>query len=968
MAKSSYDPKQIEPKWQEVWSRTGIYKTPDNPGEDKYYCLVMFPYPSGDLHTGHWYNFGPADTYARFRRMKGGKVLHPIGFDAFGLPAENAAIKRGIAPAKWTETNIANMTKQLERLGTMYDWERTVNTSKADYYRWTQWLFLLLYKKGLAYRSKGWQNWCPKDQTVLANEQVVGEHNVCERCGTPVVKKELEQWFFKITDYADRLLQDLEKVEWPERVKTMQQNWIGRSEGALIDFKLIGISGQPDGKHGVQVFTTRPDTLGGATFIVVSPELAQKWVDVGWQAPESVKQYIEESFRETELDRLDDKRTKTGVDTGIKAINPLNKEEIPVWVADYVLGGYGTGAIMAVPAHDERDFEFAKKFGLEIRQVVAPVVTDSANPPREGKENTKREIIHAIVKHPTEHKIISLAWKTQPWRTPVTGGVEDGEDPVEAAIREIQEETGYKNPKFKSRLPYVIRANFYAAHKDLNRETTAHVLLFQLEDLERSEVSAEESSNFDVEWIDMGDVGRLSPVSEIDHIVNWLEHGDQAFTGEGELINSGEFDGLYGIEAKRAIVEHLYKKEMGRGQTQYRLRDWLISRQRYWGPPIPIVYCDDCGIVPVPEDQLPVELPLDVEFEPTGKSPLANLPDFYETDCPKCGKQSRRETDTMDTFVDSSWYFLRYPNPGFSEGPFDPEAVKQWLPVDQYIGGVEHAILHLLYSRFITKVLHDEGLIDFDEPFKRLFNQGIILGPDGQKMSKSRGNVVNPDDWVDKYGADTFRMYLMFMGPYDQGGPFDTKGIAGVYRFLSRVWTLAKEFESAGQADEKSELETALTTLTHKAIKKVTEDVQNFGFNTAVAAMMEYVNELYRLKVDLPLGAPGWRETLGVTARLLAPFAPHLAEEVWQTLGGETSVHLESWPKYDEEMVKEALVDVVIQVNGKVRATITVPPETEEDALKQLALEQEAVKKHLGLKSPAKTIVVPRKLVNFVVK
>jgi leucyl-tRNA synthetase len=823
-----YDPKKIEPKWQAIWEETEVYKTEELPGRENYYALVMFPYPSGDLHAGHWYNFGPGDTHARFMRMQGRNVLHPFGFDAFGLPAENAAIKRNIPPAQWTEQNIASMTKQVKAMGTMYDWDKLVVTSEPDYYRWTQWLFLELYEKGLAYRAKGIQNWCPKDQTVLANEQTIsesGEKGVCVRCGTKVVKKELEQWFFRITDYADRLLTDLDKVEWPHKVKTMQENWIGRSEGAEIEFKLRNVAGQEDNLHSFKVFTTRPDTLAGATFVVISPELALQWLDIGWKASDEVRAYLDDVARETNLDRQIEDRLKTGVDTGMKAVNPLTNEEVPVWLSDYVLGGYGTGAIMAVPAHDERDGEFAKKFGLPIKEVVS-------------------------------------------------GG-------------NIQEE---------------------------------------------------------------------------------------AFAGEGKLINSGQFDGMESKAAQRAIIEHLYANKQGKGTTNYKLRDWLISRQRYWGAPIPIIYCDDDGAVPVPAKDLPVVLPLDVEFEPTGKSPLAARPDFYETTCPKCGKPARRETDTMDTFVDSSWYFLRYPNTQYDEGAFDPEAVKRWLPVDQYMGGIEHAILHLLYARFITKVLYDQKLISFDEPFKKLFNQGIILGPDGQKMSKSRGNVVNPDEWVAKYGADTFRTYLMFMGPYDQGGPFDTSGISGTHRFLGRAWTLVEEFVSAGknsqQAMGNGVLETAMVTATHKTIRKVTQDIQNFGFNTAIASLMELVNDLYKFKLDLPFSSARetWEDTLATLLKLLAPFAPHLAEELWNEMGGHNSIHVELWPAYREDLVREDLVEIAVQVNGKLRGTVELPVASSEDDLKAAAAKVESVQKHLEGKEIVKTIVVPRRLVNFVVK
>ena len=990
-----YNPQEVEAKWQQVWQETELYRTGEDKQRENYYCLVMFPYPSGDVHAGHWYNFGPADTLARYQLMRGHNVLHPIGFDAFGLPAENAAIRNNVPPAEWTKKNISNMTRQLKQMGAMYDWSRTVSTADPDYYKWTQWLFLQLHKQGLAYRAKGLQNWCPKDQTVLANEQVVGENRVCERCGTPVEKKELEQWFFKITDYAERLLADLDQVEWPAKVKTMQINWIGKSEGAEVKFRLKGLPGvmlsgvetsnpkidpstrarddkEAASANSLAVYTTRSDTLAGATFVVISPEVAQGWLDAGWRAPREAAGYIKESLDRSEIDRQDEERPKTGVDTGIKAVNPLNNEEIPVWVADYVLGGYGTGAIMAVPAHDQRDYEFAQKFKLPVRQVVMPHLIDHQNPPQEGKKNTERVIIHAIVKHPTEDKFVALKHKKQNWLTPITGGVEEGEDPAEAARREIREETGYKNFKLLKQMPLVMFAEFYAAHKDVNRAVQSSVLLFELEDLEQDELSAAEQANHELTWLPMDQVGDLSPVSEIGYITQWLKEGEIAFTGEGPLVNSGKYDGQSGTQAKRAIVEDLYEKGVAKTATRYRLRDWLISRQRYWGAPIPIIYCDKCGVVPVPADQLPVELPVDVEFTPTGRSPLADRPDFYEVKCPDCGGGARRETDTMDTFVDSSWYYLRYPTPGLKEAAFDQEELKKWLPVDQYIGGVEHAILHLLYSRFITKFLFDQKLLEFEEPFKRLFNQGMILGPDGQKMSKSRGNVVNPDDWVGKYGADTFRMYLMFMGPYDQGGPFDTKGIAGIYRYLVRVWGLVQAFKAdGGESTPGGAVGTRLDKTMHQTMKKVGDHLQHFRFNLAVSSLMECLNSLQALRRDQAAAgfAPrdDWQRSLQNYLLLLAPFAPHMSEELWQQLGGEQSIFAAGWPTYDPELIKEELVTVIVQVNGKLRATLELDPATTEEEALELARNHPALQAHLKDKTIRKTISVPRKLVNFVV-
>ncbi len=810
-----YNPKEIEPKWRKVWKEAGLDKTPEKPGKDKFYCLVMFPYPSGNLHVGHWYNFGPADTVARFHRMTGKKVMHPIGYDSFGLPAENAAIKHNIPPAQWTQSNMKSMTKQLQNIGAMYDYDKMIATSDPDYYRWTQWLFLKLYENGLAYRKEAPVNWCPSCQTVLANEQVVGHDNHCERCEHIVEQKMLKQWYFKITDYTERLLSDAEGLDWPERVQTMQRNWIGQSIGAEIDF---GIEGHDD---GLKVFTTRPDTLFGATYMVLAPEHPIVEQIATKSQLRQVKQYIKETEGKTELDRKQDEKEKTGVFTGAHAINPVNNEKIPIWIADYVLMNYGTGAIMAVPSNDERDWEFAKKFDLGVVEVV--------------KDHEKQ-------------------------------------DPREFGI-------------------------------------------------------------------------------------------------EGQMINSGKYDGMQSEQAREEILKDLESDGNATEKVNYKLRDWLISRQRYWGAPIPIVYCDNCGEVPVPLDDLPVKLPEDVEFKPTGKSPLSELDGFVNTACPKCGGKAKRETDTMDTFVDSSWYYLRYPNTKYEEGPFDPEAVAQWNQVDHYIGGIEHAILHLLYSRFITKVLHDYADLPFEEPFKKLTNQGIILGPDGLKMSKSKGNVVDPDKQVASYGTDSLRLYLMFMGPYEQGGPYNMTGITGTRRFIDRVWTLVDEFVDSEAGEGKDLSDVDLLTSTHKTIKKVTGDLQRISFNTAISALMQQVNRLNAVKSENGYShRVQWQEALDALVLLLAPMAPHVAEEMWHMLGHDESVHIQSWPVWDDELVKEELVTIVVQVNGKVRANIEMlAGVSNEDMVKQ-AQKDEKIQKYLKDGEVIKTITVPEKLVNFVVK
>jgi leucyl-tRNA synthetase len=806
--KKGYDPNSIERRWQERWAESGLYKTDEDPAKPKHYALTMLPYPSGDLHVGHWYAMTPSDTRARFMRMRGYRVFFPIGFDAFGLPAENAAIDRGIHPYKWTMSNIERMRGQLGQMGTMFDFDSEIITCVPEYYRWNQWFFLKFLEKGLAYRKEAPVDWCPKDNTTLAREQVVGPDRRCERCGTPVIKKNLAQWFFRITDYAEELL-DFSKIEWPERVKTLQTNWIGRSEGAEIFFDVPGYG-------PVEVFTTRPDTLFGATFFVLAPEHPAVERITGPGYADEVRAYVQRAGRMTEIDRMDATREKTGVFTGAYAINPASGEEIPIYVADYVLLAYGTGAIMAVPAHDERDFEFAKKHGIPIRTVIAP-------PDWSGEE---------------------------------------------------------------------------------------------------------------------------------------LE---EAYIGEGLMVNSDGFDGMPSVEGKAAVTRWLEEKGAGRAAVTYRLRDWLISRQRYWGTPIPIVYCRNCGTVPVPEEDLPVLLPEDAEFMPTGESPLKLHEGFRNTACPGCGGPAERETDTMDTFVDSSWYQYRYLSPHYDEGPFDPERGERWLPVDQYTGGIEHATMHLLYTRFFTKVMRDLGLVWFDEPMTRLFNQGIILGEDAEKMSKSRGNVVNPQEFLDRYGSDALRCYLMFIGPWFQGGPWDPRGVEGVARFLRRAHSLAAGSDFSGAVADPEELDRR----TNKLIKKVTEDLDAFRFNTAIAALMEHTN--YLLAVRGEVGERAWRDALRTFILVLAPFAPHHAEDMWALVGLPYSVHEQAWPEWDERLIVEDEITLVVQVNGKLRDRIEAPADVSEEAAKELALASAKVRPHIEGREIRKSVYVPGRLVNFVV-
>ncbi len=822
-----YIPQQIESKWQQRWEDDGLYRTVEDPTRPKYYLLTMLPYPSANyLHIGHWYVMAPSDARARYIRMKGYNVFYPIGFDAFGLPAENAAIQHGIHPFKWAWDSIEVMRRQLRTMGAMWAWDREAASCLPDYYKWTEWFFLKFYEAGLAYKKMSPVDWCPQCNTTLAREQVWGEDRHCERCGTPVIKKNLEQWFLRITDYADELL-DHSKIDWPERICTMQKNWIGRSEGANATF----VSEQGD---DITVFTTRPDTLWGATFMVLAPEhpLVDKLTTPEYQ--EEVEAYQFQAARQSEIERLSTEREKTGVFIGAYAVNPVNDERIPIYIADYVMMTYGTGAIMAVPGHDERDFEFAQKYGLPIPVVIEP-------PGWNGQSLT------------------------------------------------------------------------------------------------------------------------------------------EAYTGYGTMINSGPFSGTPADVAVQKVTEWLEERGVGEFAVNYRLRDWLISRQRYWGAPIPIVYCDECGIVPVPYEDLPVLLPEDAEFLPTGESPLNFHEGFRHTTCPKCGGPAERETDTMDTFLCSSWYHYAYVTPYHKkEGeplhrddcPWDPEAGRYWLPVDMYTGGPEHAVMHLLYTRFFTKVMRDIGLVDFDEPMLALRNQGIILGLDGARMSKSRGNVVLPDDLIQRYGADTVRAYLMFGWRWEQGGPWDPQGIEGVVRWLNRVWNCVLgssppiEGKEGGSADDIR----ALRRKTHQTIRAVTQDMEDFAFNTIIARLMELTNALMKAQETPVCGAEAWEEAVESLVLMLAPCCPHLAEELWARIGRPYSVHQQSWPMWSEELAAEEVITLVVQINGKLRDRLEVSVDIGEEVAKELALASDGAQRHLEGLEIKKVIYVPGRLVNIVAK
>lgn len=818
-----YKPQSIEPKWQSRWEEQGLYRVDLHSDKPKFYFLTMYPYPSGNLHVGHWYAEVPADAAARFLRMRGKNVLFPMGFDAFGLPAENAAIKaaqqgKDVHPATLTFERIEYMEKQFRQMGAMFDWSRRIVTCEPGYYRWNQWFFVKMFEKGLAYRKESYVNWDPVDQTVLANEQVIDGRG--ERSGALVERRLMPQWHLKITDYADELL-DFEGLDWPERVKAMQTNWIGRSEGAQVVF-------QSEQGDEISVFTTRPDTLWGATFVVLAPEHPLVGKLTSEERRERVQEYVAKAARMTEVDRQAEGREKTGEFIGAYAVNPVNGERVPIWIADYVLTTYGTGAIMAVPAHDERDFEFARKFGLEVRPVVIPA-----------------------------------------------GETLDGATMTEA------------------------------------------------------------------------------------------------YTGDGVMANSGPFDGTPAGQGARSdgiakVIDWLEERGTGERKVTYRLRDWLISRQRYWGTPIPMLYCDRCGVVAEKLENLPVELPHDVAFMPTGESPLKHHEAFLHASCPNCGGDAKRETDTMDTFMDSSWYWFRYLSPDKDDGPIDEQLAREWTPVDLYTGGIEHAILHLLYARFFTKVMRDLGLVDSGEPFLKLRNQGMILGADNEKMSKSRGNVVDPDDLVRRYGADAVRAYLMFIGPWDQGGPWNPKGIEGVTRFLNRVWSVVLDDAPQRESSEGDVQE--LRRAVHTAIKEVTEDFEGFTFNTAVAQLMTLQGAMSKLKGSGLVESPEWREAVRSLLLLISPIAPHLAEELWERAGFEGSVHLQEWPGYDEAALVMDTVSMAVQVNGKVRGQVEVPASASKEQVLEIAKSQENVARYLEGSELVREIVVPGRLVNLVIK
>jgi leucyl-tRNA synthetase len=998
---SKYNPAEIEKKWQSIWQNQETFKATEDPSKKKFYALVEFPYPSGaGLHVGHIRPFTAMDVIARKRRMQGENVLYPMGFDAFGLPTENFAIKTGRPPAEVTAENIATFTRQLKAAGFSFDWSRVVDTTDPEYYRWTQWIFLQLFKHGLAYKKNQPINWCPKDKIGLANEEVV--NGCCERCGTAVEKRNKEQWMLRITAYADSLLKGLKEVDYIPQAKTQQENWIGKSEGAKVLFTLK-VSGQPDGKQGVSVFTTRPDTIFGVTFLAVSPELASSWIKAGWQTSDEVKKYITEVLASRTVAATREEQEKTGVNAGIKAVNPVTKEEIPVWITNYVLGEVGTGAIMGVPAHDERDFDFAKKFGLPIKEVIEPLFkkTDGVDAVRTDAPFKERQAAVAIVKHWAEDKYLCFKWKKTDWRGFVIGGIEPGEHAIATAQREIVEETGYTSAKFVRKLGGVVHAQFYQMVKNENRFAHFQGLLFELTDGNRIETTQEEKDIQDLHWVSKNEVEQfLSWVKDMRLLWNRVLK-EESYGGEGILANSGEFTGLSTEEARKKVVAWLETNRVGAYEVQFKLRDWVFSRQRYWGEPIPLVYCAACadrvkktaaeklppaqhiqnsafpiqdaeyswgeilnpGWFPLAEDQLPLKLPEIKKYEPTdtGESPLSTLESWVQTTCPKCGGAAKRETDTMPNWAGSSWYFLRYLDPKNNQALASPEAMQYWLGspksgvggVDWYNGGMEHTVLHLLYSRFWNQFLCDIGVVPTREPYQKRTSHGLILAKGGEKMSKSKGNVVSPDEVIEQYGADTLRTYVMFMGPFDQPVEWDTNGLIGVRRFLDRVWGLQDKVTRDAEKNE-------VISLMHRAIKKISEDIEEMHFNTAIAALMELVNDLTKQE---KIGEFVYQDLL----KLLAPFAPHITEELWGVVGDGKALAYAVWPVYDLNLAKVSELTIAIQINGKVRDTITVPAETAEEEIKKLVLVNEKVQKWLEGKEPKKVIYVKGKLVSVVV-
>ncbi len=945
-----YDHKSIEQKWRNAWNDADVYRTTEDSDKEKFYILDMFPYPSGaGLHVGHPKGYIATDIISRYKKMKGFNVLHPMGWDAFGLPAEQHALKNKVHPSINTDKNIVRYKEQLEKISLNYDWEREISTTDPDFYKWTQWAFIQMFKKGLVFESNEPINWCPSCKTGLANEDL--EDGRCERCDSEIEQKPIRQWMIKITDYADRLLADIDKLDWQESIKESQRNWIGRSEGAEITFELTVDSLQ------LEVFTTRPDTLFGATYMVLAPEHALVEGLAGQiENIDEVREYVKEASKKSHIERGDMTKEKTGVELrGVKAINPANNEELPMYIADYVMADYGTGAIMAVPAHDERDYEFAKKFGIEIRQVVAQTFHGKGKDAvAEGKEMVERNIVEVIIKHWDKDEYFCLDWKKFGWKSFIIGGIEKGETQEEAAVREMKEESGYQNMKVISGIAHEVHSKFFAEHKDINRHAKRTYVYIELLDGEYIEPQEEDVQNHKGSWIKRDDVADFLNLAEAQMAWDALRADKYTYTGNGVLINSDKFNEMDSEEAKKAITEFV----SGKMTTSYKLRDWVFARQRYWGEPIPLIHCGgSCGVVPVPEEELPLVLP-DVEsYEPTGdgESPLAGIDEWVNTTCPKCGGKAKRETNTMPQWAGSSWYYLRYIDPKNDKALVDKKKEKYWSPVDFYVGGAEHATRHLIYARFWHKFLYDIGVVSHDEPFKKLQTVGLIMAEDGRKMSKRWGNVVNPDNIIDEYGADAFRTYEMFMGPFDQAVSWSTKGVIGPKRFLDRVWRLQDSL--AEQTPENVERQL------HKTIKKVGNDISEMKYNTAISEMMILVNIIEEEKAIS-------KSDFGDLLKVLSPFAPHVTQEIWNNLGKDTFLLEEQWPEYDESKLIEDTFVLAVQVNGKLRTELEVAIGITEDEVKGLVMANETVDKWIkqtGNGEIKRFIYITGRLANIVV-
>lgn len=964
-----YDPVAIEPKWQKNWDETKIYEADLSSQKPKYIGMSMFNYPSGaGIHIGHAMNYTISDVMARYKRQQGYESYHPVGWDAFGLPAENYAIKSGVSPQASMAKIIPSYHAQYKAMGWSNDWSKEIATCDPSYYKWTQWIFSEMYRQGLAYQDSRMQWWCDKCQTVLANEQVINDkcwrHDAVD---DPLVeKKEVKQWFFKITDYADELLEATDALDWTESVKMAQKNWIGRSVGAEIDFAV------KDSK--ITVFTTRPDTLYGATFLVLAPEhdmvdeltTKDKW--------DEIQAYKTEAARKSELERQESKE-KTGVFTGSYAINPINDEKVPIWIADYVLTGYGTGAIMAVPAHDERDNEFAKKFDLSIRQVIAQdfgtVLSDTVD--------VTGAVV--IVYDEQSKKFLGIKTGTNKGLWLSGGGTEANETFEETAIRELAEETGFKTYTSIHALGDPVYSYYFNDVKKVNKRSYGQGFLFVVDKDSQTEPARESHETFELGWYTYDEL--VAGVEKVQGgVEHWLEmlrrakrviDGEEleVFYGDGIVVNSGPFDGTSSAEARDLIIQHLKRKGLAREKTNYKIRDWSVSRQRYWGAPIPIVHCKKDGIVLVPDDQLPVVLPELEDFAPSGdgRSALARATDWLNVKCPSCGGPAERETDTLDTYICSSWYMLRYFDPKNEEKIFDSAVVNKWMPIDFYNGG-DHATAHMIYARFVTRFFHRLGLVDNPEPFNKFLFNGKVTASDGTMFSKSKGNGVDPLEIINQgYGADALRTYLMFAAPLDLWIRWDPQGVPGAYRFLSRVWNLVQEFLDKQKTEDEKSGEQAVTVLqvTHRTIKKVTEDIEDQKYNTAIAAMMKLTNDLYLLKKDGFADRSSWQFALESLVALVAPFAPHIADELWHDLGRDDSVQRDSWPRWDEAYLVSDTITLAVQINGKVRAEITIDTNASREDTEKAALANERVQEFMDGKQPKKVIVVPGRIVNIVV-